>query len=98
MNHFRPKVDSWAKVNHLSSLTEEQVLEVVRSNYDSLTLKLHDTLDHYERYSEKPKEANFFIQMVKYTTFTSLIKEMYSLVKLLYFIFIVTNCQQVYKD
>ncbi|KAF6032603.1 C10orf76 [Bugula neritina] len=65
VNHFRPKVDSWAKVNHLSSLTEEQVLEVVRSNYDSLTLKLHDTLDHYERYSEKPKEANFFIQMVR---------------------------------
>lgn len=25
INHFTPKVDSWAAVNHLSSLTEEQV-------------------------------------------------------------------------
>ena len=26
INHFTPKVDSWAAVNHLSSLTEEQVI------------------------------------------------------------------------
>lgn len=26
-----------------------QVLDVVRSNYDSLTLKLHDNLDQFER-------------------------------------------------
>ena len=25
INHFTPKVDSWAAVNHLSSLTEDQV-------------------------------------------------------------------------
>ena len=25
VNHFTPKVDSWAANNHLSSLTEEQV-------------------------------------------------------------------------
>lgn len=64
MNHFNPKIASWAAVNHLSSLTEEQVLEVVKSNYDTLTLKLHDTLDQYERYSEKPKESAFFTQTV----------------------------------
>lgn len=63
INHFRPKVDSWAKVNHLSSLTEDQVLEVVKSNYDTLTLKLHDSLDQFDRYSEKP-ETNFFLNMV----------------------------------
>ena len=67
INHFRPKVDSWAKVNHLSSLTEEQVLEVVKSNYDTLTLKLHDSLDQFDRYNEKP-ETNFFLNMVSYTT------------------------------
>ncbi|MGH0139351.1 UNVERIFIED_CONTAM: hypothetical protein FKN15_009691 [Acipenser sinensis] len=41
-----------------------QVLEVVRSNYDTLTLKLQDGLDQYERYSEQPKEAAFFKELV----------------------------------
>ena len=41
-----------------------QVLGVIRSNYDTLTLKLQDNLDHYEKYSEKPKEAAFFTQLV----------------------------------
>lgn len=41
-----------------------QVLEVVRNNYDSLTLKLHDSLDQYEKYAEKPQHANFFANMV----------------------------------
>lgn len=65
INHFNPKIESWSAANHLSSLTEEQVLEVVRSNYDTLTLKLHDCLDHYERYSEKPQEVAFFTQLVR---------------------------------
>ncbi|XP_014662173.1 PREDICTED: UPF0668 protein C10orf76 homolog [Priapulus caudatus] len=65
INHFNPKIDSWAAVNHLSALTEEQVLEVVRGNYDTLTLKLHDSLDLFERYSEKPKESSFFTQLVR---------------------------------
>lgn len=42
----------------------EQVLEVVRSNYDTLTLKLQDGLDQFERYSEQPKEAAFFKELV----------------------------------
>ena len=42
-----------------------KVLDVVRSNYDSLTLKMQDSLDQYERYSEKPKDiASFFTHMV----------------------------------
>ena len=41
-----------------------QVLDVVRGNYDTLTLKLQDSLDQYERYSEKPKETSFFTQLV----------------------------------
>lgn len=41
-----------------------QVLGVIRSNYDTLTLKLQENLDHYEKYSEKPKEAAFFTQLV----------------------------------
>ncbi|EDO48716.1 predicted protein [Nematostella vectensis] len=65
INHFTPKIDSWAAVNHLSALSEEQVLEVIRGNYDTLTLKLQDNLDHYEKYSEKPKESSFFTQLVR---------------------------------
>ncbi|XP_076345414.1 armadillo-like helical domain-containing protein 3 isoform X2 [Tachypleus tridentatus] len=65
INHFSPKIDSWAATNYISTLTEEQVLDVVRNNYDTLTLKLHDNLDQFERYSEKPKESSFFTQMVR---------------------------------
>ena len=41
-----------------------KVLEVVQSNYDSLTLRLQDSLDQFERYSEKPKEVAFFTSLV----------------------------------
>lgn len=58
-------MEKWQNQNKISSLTEEQVLEVVRNNYESLTLKLHDCLDQYERYSEKPEEAAFFSHMVQ---------------------------------
>uniref|UniRef100_A0A3B3DFS2 Armadillo like helical domain containing 3 n=1 Tax=Oryzias melastigma TaxID=30732 RepID=A0A3B3DFS2_ORYME len=65
INHFNPKIESYAAVNHISQLSEEQVLEVVRSNYDTLTLKLQDGLDQFERYSEQPKEAGFFKELVR---------------------------------
>ncbi|XP_018408692.1 PREDICTED: UPF0668 protein C10orf76 homolog [Nanorana parkeri] len=65
INHFNPKIESYAAVNHISQLAEEQVLEVVRSNYDTLTLKLQDGLDQYERYSEQHKEATFFKELVR---------------------------------
>lgn len=48
----------------MSSLTEQQVLEIVRTNYESLTLKLEDDLDQYERYAERPYETSFFTSMV----------------------------------
>ena len=41
-----------------------QVLEVVRANYDTLTLKLQDNLDYFEKYTEKAKETAFFTQLV----------------------------------
>ncbi|KAH9523603.1 hypothetical protein Btru_040435 [Bulinus truncatus] len=40
------------------------VLEVVRGNYDTLTLKLQDSLDQFERYSEKPREMAFFTNQI----------------------------------
>ena len=44
-----------------------KVLEVVRSNYDTLTLKLQDNLDHFDKYGEKLNEASFFTQLVSQT-------------------------------
>lgn len=38
--HFNPKIESWLSSQQLSTPTEDQILEVVKSNYDSLTLKL----------------------------------------------------------
>ncbi|XP_059425857.1 armadillo-like helical domain-containing protein 3 isoform X2 [Carassius carassius] len=65
INHFNPKIESYAAVNHISQLSEDQVLEVVRTNYDTLTLKLQDGLDQFERYSEQPREAGFFKELVR---------------------------------
>ncbi|XP_046386239.1 armadillo-like helical domain-containing protein 3 [Ischnura elegans] len=65
INHFSPKIGAWLLNQGLSTPTEDQILEVVRSNYDSLTLKLQDSLDQYERYSEKPRHSAFFTAMVR---------------------------------
>lgn len=53
---------AWSKPSLAHDLS--QVLEVVRANYDTLTLKLQDGLDQYERYSEQHKEAAFFKELV----------------------------------
>jgi hypothetical protein len=64
INHFTPRIDAWSAANHATSLTEQQVLDIVRTNYDSLTLKLEDNLDQYDRYSERPHETTFFTLLV----------------------------------
>jgi len=67
INHFNAKIESWSSIHQISSLTEEQVLEIVRNNYDTLTLKLQDNLDQYDQYDpEKPKEAAFFSDLLHY--------------------------------
>ncbi|XP_059057213.1 armadillo-like helical domain-containing protein 3 [Achroia grisella] len=53
IQHFTPKIDSWLALQNLSTPTEDQILEVVRKNYDSLILKLQEGLEGYERYSER---------------------------------------------
>ncbi len=63
--HFNPKINAWLAKQQLSTPTEEQILEVVKSNYDSLTLKLQDGLDQYENYSESPAHSSFFTGIVK---------------------------------
>ena len=38
--HFSPKIDAWLSQQQLSTPSEDQILDVVKANYDSLTLKL----------------------------------------------------------
>ncbi|OWR52908.1 hypothetical protein KGM_209184B, partial [Danaus plexippus plexippus] len=57
VQHFSPKIDAWLASQHLSTPTEDQILEVVRKNYDSLILKLQEGLEGYERYNEKTHKA-----------------------------------------
>lgn len=64
VKHFQNKIKDWLASQGLSTPTEEQVLDVVRKNYD-LTLKLQDSLDHYDRYVERPKHTQFFTSIVR---------------------------------
>ena len=64
--HFKPKIEVWMESQKLSTPTQDQILEVVRGHYDSLTLKLHDSLDAYERYSERPPVAAFLSSIVSW--------------------------------
>ncbi|XP_045449706.1 armadillo-like helical domain-containing protein 3 [Melitaea cinxia] len=54
IQHFSPKIETWLTSQNLSTPTEDQILEVVRKNYDSLILKLQEGLEAYERYGERP--------------------------------------------
>ena len=58
IKHFQIKIKEWLSKKSLSTPTEEQILAVVRENYD-LTLKLQENLDSYERYNEA-KHCAFF--------------------------------------
>ncbi|XP_052865657.1 armadillo-like helical domain-containing protein 3 isoform X2 [Anopheles cruzii] len=64
IKHFQIKIKEWLASQSLSTPTEQQILEQIQKNYD-LTLKLQDSLDHYERYSERPKHVLFFVNLVK---------------------------------
>ncbi|XP_063826710.1 armadillo-like helical domain-containing protein 3 [Ostrinia nubilalis] len=57
IQHFSPKIEAWLASQNLSTPTEDQILDVVRKNYDSLILKLQEGLESYERYSERAHRA-----------------------------------------
>lgn len=63
--HFKPKVEMWLETQKLSTPTQDQILDVVRAHYDSLTLKLHESLDAYERYAERPPVAAFLSSILR---------------------------------
>ena len=64
-SHFQPRIDSWLAKEQLSTPTEDQILDVVRDNYDSLTLKLQEGLDQYDNYAENPTYTSFFTSLVR---------------------------------
>ncbi|XP_052893828.1 armadillo-like helical domain-containing protein 3 isoform X1 [Anopheles moucheti] len=64
IKHFQMKIKEWLASQSLSTPTEQQILEQIQKNYD-LTLKLQDSLDQYERYSERPKHVLFFANLMK---------------------------------
>ncbi|XP_053964188.1 armadillo-like helical domain-containing protein 3 [Anastrepha ludens] len=79
VKHFQNKIKEWLAEQGLSTPTEEQILDVVRKNYD-LTLKLQDSLDQYERYAEAPRHSGFFKAMVRDVVIDTR-KHMYEYVK-----------------
>ena len=64
-SHFQPRIDAWLAAEQLSTPSEEQILDVVRDNYDSLTLKLQEGLDQYDNYAESPAHTGFFTSLVR---------------------------------
>ncbi|CAL8097782.1 unnamed protein product [Calicophoron daubneyi] len=59
VNHFNVKIDAFCAENNLTLVSESQVLSIVRENYDSLSLRLHENLDIPEPYVEKDDEPLF---------------------------------------
>jgi len=64
-SHFQPRIEAWLASHQISTPSETDILEVVRSNYDSLTLKLQENLDQYEPYAEHPNHTPFFTNLVR---------------------------------
>lgn len=63
--HFNAKIDDWSAQNQIVTLSEEQVLEVVRTNFDSLTLKVQDNIDQFEPYEPtKRNEIDFLASLL----------------------------------
>lgn len=62
IKHFQIKIKEWLASKSLSTPSEEQILNVVRENYD-LTLKLQENLDSYERY-DQTKHTAFFNNII----------------------------------
>ena len=64
-SHFQPRIDAWLAAEQLSTPSEEQILDVVRDNYDSLTLKLQEGLDQHDNYVESPAYTSFFTSLAR---------------------------------
>jgi hypothetical protein len=69
VNHFGKQVDDWCSSNPSLAMSQEQVSNIIKSNYESLRLKFQGNLDYYEPYVENPKEISFFRQFIRIMVF-----------------------------
>ncbi|KER29314.1 hypothetical protein T265_04056 [Opisthorchis viverrini] len=53
VNHFTAKIAAFSTASGSTSLTETQVLALVRENYDSLTLRVYEDLDVPDVYNDQ---------------------------------------------
>jgi hypothetical protein len=66
IRHFTSKIDQWEAANSQNFISApDQVMELIRSNYETLKLTLQDDLDTYEPYLENPHEVPFFRQLIR---------------------------------
>ncbi|KAI3384072.1 hypothetical protein SNEBB_000284 [Seison nebaliae] len=47
-HHFNEVIENYKEKNNLQTLTEEEILSLIRNNYERLTLRLYDNLHHTE--------------------------------------------------
>ncbi len=64
-NHFVPRIDAWLATHGVATPSTEQVLAIVREHYDTLTLKLQDNLDYFDKYSDNPSELPFLSSVTR---------------------------------
>ena len=64
---FVPKIDKFSLDNNKSSLTSEDVITIIQSNYESLTLKLQENLHFFDRFNEM-NEQSYFNHLVRSIT------------------------------
>ncbi|OTF80466.1 DUF1741 domain containing protein [Euroglyphus maynei] len=95
------KLELYSQQNKIVTLSEQQVFDVVRNNYDTLTLKLVENIDSYEPYNfAKCNEIEFFNRILQSVIedltamkpFTINFEEQHNLIQEIQFLFpIATN-------
>jgi len=65
LTHFDEKIDAWTRQNPGGTLSTENVLEIIKTNYETLKLKLQENLDKYEIFVENPNAVPYFRQLLR---------------------------------
>eukprot|EP00029_Vermamoeba_vermiformis_P014623 TRINITY_DN9734_c0_g1_i1.p1 TRINITY_DN9734_c0_g1~~TRINITY_DN9734_c0_g1_i1.p1 ORF type:complete len:709 (-),score=152.98 TRINITY_DN9734_c0_g1_i1:40-2166(-) len=65
VDHFSNKIEHWTVNNPDKIMSPQQVMQLIKSNYENLKLRLEDNLDKYEPYSEHPQEDPYFALFVR---------------------------------
>lgn len=64
--HFSEKIDIWKETHRVTAFTTDQILDLIKSNYESLELGTpSENPSPVERYSENPSQVGYFRQLVR---------------------------------